>query len=62
MGIADLRKQLSDLPGSSGMTMRYEDGGLFQVFNIGGVDVRVGPMAGADEIRQAYQIAKNGDQ
>lgn len=62
MGIADLRKQLSDLAGGSEMTMRYENGGLIQVFRIGGVDARVGPMANADDIRLAYQMAKSANQ
>ena len=33
--VADLRESLRDIPGGRSLTMRYEDGGATQVFQIG---------------------------
>jgi len=59
MSISTLRQELKDIPGAETLVMRYEDGGKTQVFIIGEKEVRLGPTAGADEIRAAIlSVAK----
>jgi len=53
MSIAQLRKQLSDVPGASKLCMRYENGGAVQVFFIDDKEARVSPSAGVEQIRAA---------
>jgi hypothetical protein len=53
MGIADLRVQLTGVPGIERLVMRYEDGGKTQVFMIDDKEARVGATASAAEIKNA---------
>ena len=41
--------------GLANITMRYEDGGKVQVFEMNGREVRVGPMATDEEIKAAFE-------
>jgi hypothetical protein len=53
MGIHSLKEELKDIPGIGQLVMSYEDGGKVQVFSIGEIKARVGPMAQIAEIRLA---------
>jgi hypothetical protein len=57
MGIADLRQQLSDIPGGGGLVMDYESGTGWQLFKIGDAVARVSPMASTTEIKSALLYA-----
>lgn len=50
MSIHTLREQ-----GLAGLTMRYEEGGAIQVFEMGGKEVRLGPTATDEEIKAAFK-------
>lgn len=58
--IHDLRQELSDVPGAHQLIMNYEDGGRVQVFTMGDISARVGPMATSAEIKAALlaEVAK----
>lgn len=51
MSIYILRSMLADVPNGKKVTMRYEEGGKFQVFTLGDVSVTVGPDATLEEVK-----------
>ena len=53
MSIHTLREQ-----GLPGLTMRYEEGGKVQVFEMNGKEVRLGPNATDEEIKAAFKDAQ----
>lgn len=50
MSIATLREQ-----GMKGLTMRYEEGGAVQVFEMGGKEVRFAQPVSDEEIKAAFK-------
>lgn len=59
MSIVALKQDLKEIPGVENLTMRYEKGGLIQVYCADGIEARVGPMATTEEIRQAFLKARS---
>ncbi|MGM4997834.1 hypothetical protein AB8A05_04150 [Tardiphaga sp. 538_B7_N1_4] len=53
MSIRELREELKDMPGSHELVMDYEDGGKVQVFRMGKITVRLGPMATSAQVKAA---------
>jgi len=54
MSTQDVQKALADLPDFGRVTMRYDEGGKFEIWQMGTRSVRVKASATPDEIRQAF--------
>jgi len=52
--IVDVAKAMEDHPEFGPITMRYEDGGRVEVYQMGSRIVRLPPMSTPDQVRAAF--------